>query len=106
MKLLLDESIPRRLKGELSPHEVTTVPERGWAGKKNGELITLASGLFDVFIIVDQGLEYQQNLSNVEIAVVVLRARTNRFSDLKPLVPKILEALKDAEPGQVIHVEG
>ena len=106
MKLLLDESIPRRLKHELSQHEVTTVPERGWAGKKNGELIELASGSFDIFITVDQGLEYQQNLANVEIAVIVLRARTNRFADLKPLVPKILEALKNARPGHVIHVEG
>lgn len=74
MKLLLDESLPRRLKNELSQHEVTTVPERGWAGKTNGELLKLASGSFDVFITADQGLEYQQNLTNVEIAVIVLRA--------------------------------
>ncbi|MGH9461046.1 MAG: DUF5615 family PIN-like protein [Vicinamibacteria bacterium] len=106
MKLLLDESIPRRLKHELSQHEVATVPERGWAGKKNGELIELAAGSFDIFITVDQGLEYQQNLANVGIAVIVLRARTNRFADLKPLVPKILEALKNTKAGHVIHVEG
>ena len=59
MKLLLDESLPRRLKKELSQHDVTTVPERGWAGKTNGELLELASGSFDVSITADQGLEYQ-----------------------------------------------
>ena len=104
MKLLLDESLPRRLKNELSPHEVTTVPERGWAGKTNGELLKLASGSFDVFITADQGLEYQQNLANVEVAVIVLRAPTNRFHDLQPLTPRILEALRDATPGRMIHV--
>ncbi len=104
MKLLLDESLPRRLKNELSQHEVTTVPERGWAGKTNGELLELASGSFDIFIPADQGLEYQQNSMNVEIAVIVLRAPTNRFHDLKPLAPRILEALREATPGSVIHV--
>ncbi len=75
MKLLLDESLPRRLRNEFSQHEVTTVPERGWAGKTNGELLKLAAGSFDVFITADQGLEYQQNLTNVGIAVIVLRGR-------------------------------
>ena len=46
------------LKEELSQHDVTTVPERGWAGKTNGELLELASGTFDAFITADQGLEY------------------------------------------------
>ncbi len=104
MKLLLDESLPRRLKNELSQHEVTTVPERGWAGKTNGELLRLASGLFDVFVTADQGLEYQQNLANVQTAVVVLLAPTNRFHDLKPLVPRILEVLNEARPGILIRV--
>lgn len=50
MKLLLDECLPRRLKDHLPVHECLTVPEAGWAGKKNGELLSLAekSG-FDSF---------------------------------------------------------
>ena len=55
MKLLLDESLPRRLKNELSQHEVTTVPEMGWAGKTNGELLELAAGTFDAFITEIRG---------------------------------------------------
>ncbi len=57
-----------------------------------------------LFITADQGLEYQKNLTNVEIAVIVLLAPTNRFHDLKPLAPRILEALREARPGSVIHV--
>ncbi len=72
MRLLLDESLPRKLKRLLVPHEVRTVPEMGWASKKNGELLRLAQGRFDVFITADQKLPKQQNLSTFTVAVVVL----------------------------------
>ena len=38
MRLLLDECLPRKLKNHLPEHECSTVPEQGWAGKKNREL--------------------------------------------------------------------
>jgi len=79
MKLLVDESLPRGLKRELSGHDVATVAEMGWTGRTNGELLELANGDFDVFLTADQGLQYQQNLSGAEIAVVVLAAKTNRL---------------------------
>jgi hypothetical protein len=104
MKVLLDESLPRPLKRELGPHEVETVPEMGWAGKDNGELLQLASLQFDVFISADQGLEYQQNLSGYDIAVVTLVARTNRLEDLAPIVPKLLEILPKLKPGEVVSL--
>jgi predicted nuclease of predicted toxin-antitoxin system len=74
MKVLLDESLPRALKRELETHEVVTVPELGWAGKDNGELLRLASAEFDVFATADQGLQYQQTLTVYDIAVVTLAA--------------------------------
>jgi predicted nuclease of predicted toxin-antitoxin system len=104
MKVLLDESLPRALKRELSAHEVTTVPEVGWAGKDNGELLELASGQFDVFVTADEGLQYQQNLSGYEIAVVTLMARTNRLEDLKPIIPKLLEVLPGLTAGDVVSL--
>ena len=63
MRVLLDECIPRKLKNEIPDHDCQTVPEAGWAGKKNGELLFLAekSG-FEVFPTLDQGMEYEQNL--------------------------------------------
>jgi len=60
----------------------------GWASVENGELLALASQKFDVFITVDRNLSFQQNLSGLPIAVVVLRAPTNRLSDLKAARPE------------------
>ena len=106
MRLLLDESLPRDLKRELGAHEVVTVPEQGWAGKGNGELLSLADKQFDVFVTADQGIEYQQNLAGFGIAVVTLAAQTNRLEDLRPLVPELLSALGDLKRGQVYTISG
>ncbi len=62
MKLLLDECIDRGLVKDLAGHDVKTVPQMGWAGIKNGELLTLAENEFDVFITIDRNLSFQQNL--------------------------------------------
>lgn len=70
-----------------------TVPQMGWATIKNGELLVLAEKEFDVFITVDRNLSFQQNLNKFNIAVLVLRAQSNRLADLKPLAPKILSML-------------
>lgn len=53
MKVLLDECLPKKLKRELEGHTIITVPEQGWAGIKNGELLRLAEAEFDVFITID-----------------------------------------------------
>ena len=75
----------------------------GWAAIKNGELLALASEHFDAFVTVDRDLSFQQNVNILQIAVVVLRARTNRLADLKPLVPKLLAAIAAAKPGN-LHI--
>ena len=94
MKILLDESLPKRLKEDLKVHNVKTVPEAGWQGKKNGELLRLMTGKYDVFITADQNLQYQLNLRNTTVAIVVLVAPTNRYQDLKKLIKKLLKQLK------------
>ncbi len=102
MRLLLDESLPRKLKGRLAPHEVRTVPEMGWASKTNGELLRLAEQQFEVFLTADQKLPHQQNLPTFRIAVVVFAAVSNRLRDIQPLVPKALEILAELRPGTAI----
>ena len=104
MKLLLDESLPRRLKSLFADHEACTVPEMGWQGTKNGELIRLAASEFEVFVTADQNLQYQQNLAGVDIGVIVMAAHTNRLDDLRPLVPAVLHALESIRPGDVVRV--
>lgn len=87
MRLLLDECVPRRLKRELRDHEARTVQDLGWAGIKNGALLRFANGQFDVLLTVDQGIEYQQNLSDLSISVVGMMAPSNDVDDLRPLLP-------------------
>ncbi len=50
MKIILDQCLPKQLKEELPGHEVMTVPEMGWAGFKNGKLLSLIEKEFDVFL--------------------------------------------------------
>lgn len=104
MRILLDECIDRRLAQDIVGHEVKTVPQMGWAAMKNGELLTLAEKQFEVFVTVDRNLSFQQHLPRYNIAVIVLRARSNRLRDLRPLVPKLLELLAIAKPGEVLWV--
>lgn len=104
MRVLLDECVPKRLRQELSPHNVRTVPELGWASKKNGELLRLAAGHWDVFVTTDQRLSYQQSVSSLAIGVVVLVARRNKLEFLLPLVPELLRAIDEISPGEVRRV--
>jgi predicted nuclease of predicted toxin-antitoxin system len=106
VRVLLDECLPRRLKRELVGHDASTVPEMGWASKSNGELLALAAAEFDVFLTVDRNLSYQRDVSAFDIAVIVLVARSNAIDDLRPLAPKILEALTSAKRGRVTLVAG
>jgi predicted nuclease of predicted toxin-antitoxin system len=93
MRILLDEDLPRRLGTLLTGHESSTVPRSGWSGVKNGKLLALAATKFDVFLTMDQNIEFQQNLSTLPIAILVIEALSNRMEHLEPLVPDILKEL-------------
>ena len=101
MRILLDECLPAGLRRDLTGHEVHTAPKMGWAGLKNGALLTQAvAARFDVFLTVDKNLPSQQKLSAYAIAVVVLRCPTNDITDLRRLVPELLTQLTSAEKGE------
>ena len=107
MKILLDECVPRKLKDSLAGHNCRTVPEAGLAGKSNGELLLLAEQEgFEVFLTLDQGIEYQQHLRGRKLGVLLLAGKSSRLSDLLPLVPSCLSALSSVEPGQLICIRG
>jgi hypothetical protein len=106
MRLLLDECVPKRLKRELRSHEVKTIQDMGWAGIKNGALLKLADGRFDALLTVDQGIEYQQNLSGLTISVVVMLAASNDVDDLRPLLPGVEQALAALRAGEISRVGG
>jgi hypothetical protein len=99
VKVLLDECVDRRFAHLLVGHEVTTVPRRGWAGIKNGDLLALAAKEFDAFVTVDQKLATQQDLTKFRIPVLLIRARTNRLEHIRPLATELLEKLPEAARG-------
>lgn len=97
MRILLDESAPRGLKTLFVDHVVETVPDRGWASFKNGELLGLAvENGFDVFVTPDKALDSQQNVASFDIAVVVLAVGRNVMGSYESvresLVPFVLAA--------------
>jgi predicted nuclease of predicted toxin-antitoxin system len=104
MKVLIDENLPRKLAGHLKGHECRTVAECGWAGKKNGELLSLAEPQFDVLLTLDKNIPYQQDLKLGRIAILIVRAPSNRIQDLLPVIPDCLIALQSIEPGHVVRV--
>lgn len=106
MRILLDESIPRRLGPLLAGHEVTTVAKNGWAGIKNVRLLVLAADRFDVLLTADRNIEYQQNPLTLPLAILVLVIRSNRLEIVKPLVPEILLALNHLQPCTLRKVGG
>lgn len=107
MRILLDECLPRRLALHF-PADciVKTVQGQGWSGKRNGELMRLAELEFDVFVTMDRGIEYQQNLSGFDLGVILVRAVSNRLGDVLPLLPDLTRALQTTAPGQFRQVPG
>lgn len=102
--MLLDECIDRRLAGDIAGHDVKTVPEADGAGLSNGELLRRVQHEFDAFVTVDRNLPFQQDLSRFSIAIIVLRAPSNRVRDLRGLIPQLLAALPVAKRGEVTWV--
>jgi len=104
MRILLDENLPRKLAGYLGGHECGTVAACGWSGENNGALLALADPLFDVLLTLDKNLPYQQNLQTKRIAVLIVRARSNRIQDLLPVIPECLAALASIQAGEVVRI--
>ena len=104
MKVLLDESTPRRLASSFpDSFEIRTVQQMGWAGCGNGELLRLAAGhSFDALVTVDQGFEYQQNVAELPIPVVIMIAGRTRLQELRPLVAEVIVVLS-SDPECRIH---
>lgn len=105
MRVLLDENIDRRLKILFDCNcTIVTVKEYGWGGKRNGELLRLANAEFDVFITMDKGIEYQQNIDGFKLSIIIIHAHSNRRQDVALAMPNINEILNTVQKGVIIHV--
>lgn len=97
MRLLLDESLPKKLRDHLPGHHIKTVVEMGWSGYKNGRLLTVASAGFDALITADKNMPHQQNPATLPLAVIILDAPSNELSRLLPLLPRLQAILTGGE---------
>ncbi len=106
MKLLLDECVPRRLKNDFEGYEVQTVGEIGLKGVLDGEILRVAAAQqFGALITVDRRLPFQQNLSQFNLALIILLASPYRYAQLKLLIPKVLIALSTIQSGEVLTIQ-
>ncbi|HEX8172641.1 MAG TPA: DUF5615 family PIN-like protein [Thermoanaerobaculia bacterium] len=106
MRILLDECVPRRLKRHFRDRGlVLTVTDAGLSGYKNGQLLRRVSGDFDVFITIDKSIEHQQNLAGLEIALVLLRVRSNDIVDIEPVMPRLFARWHELKAGALLVVE-
>ncbi|MEO8819671.1 MAG: hypothetical protein ABI267_05190 [Ginsengibacter sp.] len=106
MKILPDESVPRKLKYDFGEkHEVRTVRDQGWLGQKNGNLIKLIiEQNFELFVTVDRNLQYQQNLKNLPLIISVFCAFDNRRETLALLIPKLFDKITQENLQGVIEI--
>jgi len=106
MRILIDECIDERFRNSLPKHDCQTARYAGLAGLKNGDLITAAeTSKFDV-LTVDQGIEYQQNLTGRNIAIIIFYTKPNRLKDLLPHVTACLAYIESIQPGQIVRIGG
>ena len=107
MRILIDECIDERFRNSLPEHDCQTARYAGLAGLKNGELLIAAeTAKFDIFLTVDQGIEYQQNLTGRNIAIIIFRTKSNRLKDLLSHVPACRAYIESIQPGQIVRIEG
>lgn len=105
MKLLLDENLPHQIRLELPGHEVFTAAYMKWDGIENGELLRLAAAAgFDALITNDRGLEYQQNLGDLPLTVIVVLAKANTIESIRPVYKELLAVLARDRPGEFVKI--
>jgi hypothetical protein len=104
MRLLLDENFPADFAAEFTDIDVLTVHSLGWSGIKNGELLRRAKEMCDVFVTLDRNLEFQQNTKILPFGIIVVRAVSNRMTDLRPYVADIAAIAHLMTAGTVQHV--
>ncbi len=105
MRVLLDEQIDVALRHRFAQHlEVETVDYRGWKNLENGDLLRQAAAEYEGFVTNDGSIPHQQNISRLDLRVVVLEAPSNKIEDLAPLVPDVQQALSKMRPGEMRRV--
>jgi len=104
MRILLDESMPKKFAAALTGHDVRTVVQCGWAGTRNGKLLALAANNFDVLVTADRNIQHQQNLKTLPITVVILTTPDNLLPSFQKLAPQLLARLPLIPPHTMVEL--
>ena len=103
MKVLFDQGTPAPLRKELKHHEVSTAHELGWSTLENGELLSAAENAgFELFVTTDRNLQYQQNLSDRKIAVVVLS--TTSWPRIRAESSLMVSSINEVIPNSYVEI--
>jgi len=105
MKLLLDENLPHDLRHFLTGNDVFTVAYMRWKSVENGDLLLAAGDAgFDVMLTLYSGGEYEQHLAVLPVAMLIIKCKSSKIDDLRPLVPDILSTLTLLRSKTLAHV--
>ena len=103
VRMLLDECVPRQLRRTLRGFDVRTTQKIGWAGVKNGALISLAEADFDVILTVDRAFASPSKEAG-RLGIVILEVGTTDPVLLLPHMPAVIAASRRVGPGEVLRV--
>jgi hypothetical protein len=105
MRILFDHGTPHGLSSALKHHAVVTAFDKGWDTLSNGALLKAAEEEgFNLLLTTDRRLQYQQNLKNRKIAVVVLTG-TTKWSQVRLHLERIAAAVDGCGAGHYIEVK-
>lgn len=103
MRILFDQGTPVPLRRLLTGHEIVTTFERGWQNLQNGELLTAAeSAGFEVFVTTDKNLQYQQNLTGRQLAILVLP--TTDWRRIRDNIAVVANGIESLTPGAFLEL--
>ena len=102
MNILFDQGTPVPLRHALSHHTVSTAFEMGWSNLQNGDLLKAAEGVFDVLVTTDQSPRYQQNLSGLKLAILILS--TTSWPIIQANVKQVIAVIDSVKPGEYREV--
>jgi predicted nuclease of predicted toxin-antitoxin system len=102
MKILLDDRLPQELKQALPEHKIVTVQEQGWTGKPVEEVLQQVEPEFEVWMTIAQDFPALDDLSDMQIAIIVLVIPADRANDLQPVISQVREVLETIESGELI----
>lgn len=64
----------------------------------------MAEKEFDAFLTTDKGIPHQQNLADLDLTIILLRAKSNDYEDLSPLMDEVNAKLQSVRTGTLLRI--